>query len=72
MPEGMVAMLVKRKDSKILPELIAACCILQMLHEIHREQFNEDWFQDLDTRNINKGCTVHSDSNTSDESGGKL
>ena len=59
-------MILKYQD---LPELIAACCILHNLCEIHGERFNEDWLQDLDTSNINQGCTVDSDSNGSHKNG---
>ena len=39
--------LSKRNDTDIsdLPDLIAACCVLHNLCEIHRERFNEEWLQ---------------------------
>lgn len=69
--KGRWRCLSKRNDTEIsdLPELIAACCVLHNLCEIHGERFNEDWLQDLDTSNINQGCTVDSDSNGSHKNG---
>ena len=69
--KGRWRCLSKRNDTEIsdLPELIAACCVLHNLCEIHGERFNEDWLQDLDTSNINQGCTMDSDSNGSHKNG---
>ena len=54
----------ERNDTTIsdLPDLIVACCVLHKLCEIHRERFNEEWLQEVDTRSIN---TVDNDSNAS-------
>ena len=53
--KGRWRCLSKRNDTDIsdLPNLIAACCVLHNLCEIHGERFNEEWLQDVDTHTVN-------------------
>ena len=69
--KGQWRCLSKRNDTDVsdLPDLIAACCVLHNLCEIHGERFNEEWLQDVDTSSINQGCSVDNDSNASHGSG---
>ena len=62
--------LSKRNDADVsdLPELVAACCVLHNICEIHRENFNEDWLHDLDTNNVDQVCSQQ-DSNSSSTCG---
>lgn len=69
--KGRRRCLSKRNNTDVsdLPDLIVACCVLHNLCEIHGEQFNEEWLQDVDTSSINQGFTVDNDGNASHGSG---
>ena len=45
--KGRWRTLLKRNDTSIhdLPKLVAACCVLHNICEIHRENFNEEWLE---------------------------
>ena len=45
--KGRWRCLLKRNDTSVhdLPTLVAACCVLHNICEIHGETFNEEWFE---------------------------
>ena len=68
--KGRWRCLSKRNDADVsdLPELVAACCVLHNICEIHGENFNEDWLHDLDTNNVDQ-VRSQQDSNSSSTCG---
>ena len=65
--KGRWRCLLKRNDVLIsdLPKLVAACCVLHNVCEIHGESFDEDWMQDVtnhDSANSRSTCSVSADS----------
>ena len=37
-----------------MPELVAACCVLHNVREVHGDTFNEDWLEGIEsTTDIN-------------------
>ena len=54
--KGRWRCLSKRNDADVsdLPVLVAACCVLHNICEIHGESFSEDWLQDL---NVSQVCS---------------
>ena len=51
--KGRWRFLLNRNDVLIcdVPKLVAACCVLRNVCEIHRETFDEDWISDITENN---------------------
>ena len=66
--KGRWRTLLKRNDTSIhdLPKLVAACCVLHNICEIHGENFNEEW---LDGVTDHTSESSHSTSASVDNSG---
>ena len=68
--KGRWRCLLKRNDVLIhdVPKLVAACCVLHNVCEIHGETFDEDWMNDItDNNSVNTVSTT----STSLESSGR-
>ena len=53
--------MLKRNDVLIhdVPKLVAACCVLHNVCEIHGETFDEDWMSDItDNNSVNTASTA--------------
>ena len=51
-----------------VPHVIAACCVLHNLCEIHQDTFDSDWLQDLDQHDsVPQGATQTSSGCTQGE-----
>ena len=70
--KGRWRCLLKRNDVLIrdLPKLVAACCVLHNICEIHGETFNEEWMSDIADHNSVNTVTC-STASTSLESSGR-
>ena len=58
--KGRWRCLLKRLDVDVsdAPELIAACCVLHNICEIHGEAFNEEWLEGVESRTSERGSTM--------------
>ena len=59
--KGRWRCLLKRNDILIrdLPKIVAACCVLHNMCEIHGETFDEDWMDDVtDHASVNTASTA--------------
>ena len=50
--KGRWRCLLKRLDvsTSAVPELVAACCVLHNICEIHGDTFNEDWMEGIEAQ----------------------
>ena len=67
--KGRWRCLLKRLDINVcdVPELVAACCVLHNICEIHGEHFDEEWLEGV--QGDSPGSTVYSSPTTQAESG---
>ena len=58
--KGRWRCLLKRNDVLVcdLPKLVAACCVLHNMCEIHGETFDEDWMNVTDHTSVNTASTA--------------
>ena len=58
--KGRWRCLLKRLDVDVsdAPKLIAACCVLHNICEIHGEAFNEEWLEGVESRTSERGSTM--------------
>ena len=69
--KGRWRCLLERNDILVsdLPEVVAACCVLHNICEIHGESFDEDWMQDVTSQDsVNSPSTSSASSVDSDKS----
>ena len=57
--KGRWRCLLKRLDISInqVPELVASCCVLHNICEIHGDSFNDDWLHDVQGNNNNNNLS---------------
>ena len=54
------------------PHIIAACCVLHNVCEVHKDNFDEDWLQELDTSTHVQPSCVSSNSSTNTSGGNEV
>ena len=50
--------LIKQNDLVVrnVPNIIAACCVLHSICEIHGDTFNEEWLKDIENEDSTEGA----------------
>ena len=62
--------LLKRLDDDIshVPELVASCCVLHNICEVHGDSFNNDWLEGVEMNSNNSNAYTHTPCNSDGES----
>ncbi len=68
--KGRWRCLLKRNDAatKDVPTIISACCVLRNICEIHKEQFDETWMEELASGVNASSLTQNTSTNSNAES----
>ena len=67
--KGRWRCLLKRLDVSVrdVPELVAACCVLHNMCEIHGDTFNEEWLESVESSSDRSIAVVGSSQSESGE-----
>ena len=68
--KGCWRCLLKRNDAATedVPTIISACCVLHSICEVHKEQFDETWMEELASGVNASSPTQNTSTNTNAES----
>ena len=68
--KGRWRCLLKRNDTATedVPTVISACCVLHNICEVHKEQFDDTWLEELESGTTAPSPTQNVSTNTNAES----